>query len=72
MAVIVDRVGVVKDILTKTADAGINVIDFKVKSRPVDNVAVLKMVMEVTGSDELKDIQTSIRNMTDVLRATRS
>jgi RelA/SpoT family (p)ppGpp synthetase len=69
---VVDRVGVVKDILTKTADAGINVIDFKVKSRPVDNVAILKMIMQVTGSDELKDIQTSIKNMTDVLRATRT
>ena len=69
---VVDRVGVIKDILTKTADAGINVIDFKVKSRPADNVAVLKMIMHVTGNEELKDIQTSICNMTDVLKATRT
>jgi GTP diphosphokinase / guanosine-3',5'-bis(diphosphate) 3'-diphosphatase len=69
---VVDRVGVIKDILTKTADAGINVVDFKVKSRPIDNVAVLKMIMHVTGNEELKDIQTSICNMTDVLKATRT
>ena len=68
----VDRVGVVKDILTKTADAGINVVDFKVKSRPSDNVAILKMILHVTSSEELKDIQTSISNMTDVLKTTRS
>lgn len=69
---VVDRVGVIKDILTKTADAGINVIDFKVKSRPADNVAILKMIMHVTGNEELKDIQTSISNMTDVLKTTRT
>jgi guanosine-3',5'-bis(diphosphate) 3'-pyrophosphohydrolase len=68
---VVDRVGVIKDILTKTADAGINVVDFKVKSRPIDNVAILKMILQVSGNEELKDIQTSITNMTDVLKATR-
>lgn len=68
---VVDRVGVIKDILTKTADAGINVVDFKVKSKPADNLAILKMVMQVTGNQELKDIQTSICNMTDVLKSTR-
>ena len=69
---VIDRVGVVKDILTKTADAGINVIDFKVKSRPIDNVAILKMILEVSGFEELKSVQTSMTNMTDVLRVNRS
>ena len=69
---VVDRVGVVKDILTKIADAGINVVDFKVKSRPNDNTALLKIILQVAGSQELKDIQTSINNMTDVLNATRT
>lgn len=69
---VVDRVGVVKDILTKTADAGINVVDFKVKARPNDNVAILKMILQVSGNEELKNVQTSIRNMTDVLKVTRS
>lgn len=66
-----DRVGVVKDILTRVADASINISDFKVKDRPQDNVAILKMILNVTGKDELNSIVTSMNNMSDVISVTR-
>lgn len=64
---VVDRVGVVKDILTKVADAGVNISDFKVKERPDDNTATLRMIMNVAGQEQLNQIIVSINNMTDVL-----
>jgi (p)ppGpp synthase/HD superfamily hydrolase len=64
---VVDRVGVVKDILTKVADAGVNISDFKVKERPDDNSASLRMIMNVSGQAQLNQIIVSIKNMTDVL-----
>jgi RelA/SpoT family (p)ppGpp synthetase len=64
---VVDRVGVVKDILTKVADAGVNISDFKVKERPDDNSASLRMIMNVSGKEQLNQIIVSIKNMTDVL-----
>jgi (p)ppGpp synthase/HD superfamily hydrolase len=64
---VVDRVGVVKDILTKVADAGVNISDFKVKERPDDNSASLKMILNVSGQEQLNQIIVSIKNMTDVL-----
>jgi RelA/SpoT family (p)ppGpp synthetase len=68
---VVDRVGVVKDILTLVADAGINISDFKVRERPRENVALLRMILNVEGQEHLNRILTSINNMTDVLSTQR-
>lgn len=68
---VVDRVGVVKDILTLVADAGINISDFKVRERPRENIALLRMILNVEGKDHLNKILTSINNMTDVLSTQR-
>ncbi len=69
--VVVDRVGVVKDLLTLVADAGINISDFKVKERPAESVAILRMILNVSGQSELHKICTSINNMSDVLSIER-
>ena len=68
---VVDRVGVVKDILTLIADAGINISDFKVRERPRENIALLRMILNVEGQAHLSQIMTSINNMTDVLSTQR-
>ncbi|MBT6843122.1 MAG: bifunctional (p)ppGpp synthetase/guanosine-3',5'-bis(diphosphate) 3'-pyrophosphohydrolase [Candidatus Melainabacteria bacterium] len=68
---VVDRVGIVKDILTLVADAGINIADFKVKERPTNNTALLKVIFNVHGQEELNSIITAINNMTDVLSIER-
>lgn len=68
---VVDRVGIVKDILTLVADAGVNIADFKVKERPTNNTALLRMILNVHGQEELNQIMTAIKNMTDVLSTER-
>jgi len=69
---VIDRVGIVKDILTLIADAGINVTDFKVKERPDENTAILRIILNVGNKTQLNKIMTSINNMTDVLSTERS
>ncbi len=68
---VIDRVGVVKDILTLVADAGINISDFKVKERPTSNTALLRIILNVKGQDELNRIMVTINNMSDVLATER-
>ena len=68
---VVDRVGVVKDILTLVADAGINISDFKVKERPTSNTALLRMILNVHGQEELSKILVTINNLSDVLATER-
>lgn len=68
---VVDRMGIVKDLLVLIADEGINVLDFKVKERPTENSAVLKATIEVTGVEQLKSILNKIKSMSDVLRVER-
>ncbi len=70
--VLVDRVGVVKDVLTLVADAGISIGDFKVKERQAENIALLRLVLNVRDLDELNKIMVSIKNMSDVLSSDRS
>ncbi len=68
---VVDRVGIVKDILTLIANEGVNVQDFKIKDRPTDTTALLQTTMHVSGVQQLKKIHTLINNMSDVLRIER-
>ncbi len=68
---VIDRVGIVKDILTLVADAGINISDVKVKERPTSNTALLRMILNVRGQDELNKIMVTINNLSDVLATER-
>ena len=68
---VVDRVGVVKDIFTLIADAGINIQNFKVKERPSETTALLKATINVSGREQLSKLLTSIQNMSDVLSIER-
>lgn len=68
---VVDRVGVVKDLLILIADAGINVSDFKVKERPSESTALLRLVLNVTSQEQLLRTTTSLKNMSDVLSIER-
>jgi len=68
---VVDRVGIVKDILTLIANEGINVQDFKIKDRPTDSTALLETTIHVSGVQQLKKVHTLINNMSDVLRIER-
>ena len=68
----IDRVGVSRDILNKIADDKINVLDLRVIARSSDNIAVLKIVVEVEDLYELKKIMASIIRVGDVLNVFRS
>ncbi len=68
---VVDRVGIVKDILTLVADEGVNIQDFKIKDRPTDTTALLQTTLHVTGVKQLKKIHTLINNISDVLSIER-
>jgi GTP diphosphokinase / guanosine-3',5'-bis(diphosphate) 3'-diphosphatase len=64
---VIDRVGIVKDILTLVADEGINVQDFRVKERPSNNTALLRVILNINGLEQLKKICKSINNLSDVI-----
>ncbi len=68
---VIDRVGIVKDILTLIANEGVNVQDFKIKERPTDTTALLQTTIHVSGVQQLKKIHQLINNMSDVLRIER-
>lgn len=68
---VIDRVGVVRDLLTLLADEEVNVRDFKVKERPNKTTAVLKVTSEVTGREQLHKLITAINGMSDVVRVER-
>ena len=69
---VVDRIGVVKDILTLIADEGINIKDFKVTERPTTTTALLKVTIDVTGQEHLRRLSQKIYNISDVLQVERS
>lgn len=68
---VIDRVGIVKDILTLIADENINIQDFKVKERTSNTTAMLKLTVTVSGLDQLHKLCKMINNMSDVLRVER-
>lgn len=68
---VIDRVGIVKDILTLVADEGINVQDFRVKERPSSNTALLRVILSINSIERLKKISRSINNLSDVIGVER-
>ena len=61
----------VKDILTLIADGGFNIRDFKVTERPTKTTALLKVILDIQGVEELKQLTQKMLNLSDVLQVER-
>lgn len=65
-----DRVGVLKDILSRLSDYNINVRSAQVKTFP-GQTAVINLGIDIVDHDQLERIFTQIRKMSDVLKLRR-
>jgi GTP diphosphokinase / guanosine-3',5'-bis(diphosphate) 3'-diphosphatase len=66
----IDRVGVLKDILTRLTDNRINVRKAQVKTFP-DQIAIIDLSIDIRDSDQLKQTFAQIKKITDVLNLRR-
>jgi GTP pyrophosphokinase len=67
---VLDRVGVLKDILSRLTDNNINVQKVLVKTNP-GQPAIIDLCIDITDRDQLERTFNQIRNMTDVLNLRR-
>jgi GTP diphosphokinase / guanosine-3',5'-bis(diphosphate) 3'-diphosphatase len=65
-----DRVGVLKDILSRLSDYNINVRSAQVKTFP-GQTAVINLGIDIVDHDQLERILIQIRKMSDVLKIRR-
>ena len=63
---VLDRVGVLKDILTRISDANVNVVDARVRTSR-GKPARIDLRIELTGVEQLKQIMNRMGAMADVL-----
>ncbi len=68
---VIDRVGVLKDILMRLSDSGINVSDARVKTA-YGKPACIDLKIEIKNSEQLKMTMDNIRSMADVLDIART
>ena len=68
---VIDRVGVLKDILMRLSDSAINVSDARVKTA-YGKPACIDLRVELKSSDQLKMTINQIRSMADVLDIART
>ncbi len=68
---VIDRVGVLKDILTRLADNNINVRDAKVSTNPGET-AMIDLCIEVKDHYQLQRTLVQINNMSDTISLRRS
>jgi (p)ppGpp synthase/HD superfamily hydrolase len=68
---VLDRVGVLKDILTRLSDHRINVSDARVRTSP-GRPARIDLKVELTSAAQLRDTLAQIRSMADVLEICRT
>lgn len=66
----IDRVGVLKDVLSRLSDHRINVRSAQVKTAP-GRPAVINLEIEISDSHQLDRILAQIRKMSDVLNLRR-
>jgi (p)ppGpp synthase/HD superfamily hydrolase len=66
----IDRVGILKDILSRLSDQGINVRNVDVKTQ-TGKPAVINLGMEIRDRPQLESVFTQIRNMSDILNIRR-
>lgn len=67
---VIDRVGVLKDILSRLSDYNINVRSAQVKTYP-GQTAVIELVIDIIDHQQLERTFTQIRKMSDVLNLRR-
>ncbi|MEB3265186.1 MAG: ACT domain-containing protein, partial [Cyanobacteriota bacterium] len=68
---VLDRVGVLKDILTRLSDHRINVSDARVRTSP-GRPARIDLKVELSSAGQLRDTLDQIRSMADVLHIART
>jgi RelA/SpoT family (p)ppGpp synthetase len=68
---VLDRVGVLKDILTRLSDHRINVSDARVRTNP-GKPARIDLRVELLSATQLRDTMDQIRSMADVLDIART
>jgi RelA/SpoT family (p)ppGpp synthetase len=68
---VLDRVGVLKDILTRLSDHRINVSDARVRTSP-GRPARIDLKVELSNASQLRDTLDQIRSMADVLDICRT
>jgi len=68
---VIDRVGILKDILMRLSDSGINVSDARVKTA-YSKPACIDLQIELKDSDQLTATISQIRSMADVLDIART
>jgi len=68
---VLDRVGVLKDILTRLSDHRINVSDARVRTNP-GKPARIDLRVELQSAHQLRDTMDQIRSMADVLDIART
>ena len=69
-AEVLDRIGIIKDVLTKIADNKTNVTYANVKSKN-KRVAIVELALEIADIDHLNKVIASIQSMSDVLLVRR-
>jgi (p)ppGpp synthase/HD superfamily hydrolase len=62
----IDRVGVLKDILSRLSDQGINVRNAQVKTAP-GQPAVIDLGIDVRDRDQLEHVFIQIKKMSDII-----
>ena len=67
---VIDRVGVLKDLLSRLTDDNINVRNAQVKTYP-DQTAVIDLGIDICDHTQLERTFTQIRKMSDVLNLRR-
>ena len=67
---VIDRVGVLKDILSRLSDYNINVRSAQVKTIP-GQTAIINLGIDIIDHEQLERIFTQIRKMSDVLNLRR-
>ncbi len=68
---VIDRVGILKDILMRLSDSGINVSDARVKTA-YGKPACIDLRIEVQDAEQLKITMNQIRSMADVIDIART
>ncbi|NES71506.1 MAG: ACT domain-containing protein, partial [Okeania sp. SIO2D1] len=67
---VMDRVGVLKDILSRLMDNNVNVQNAQVKTNP-GHPAIINLCIEVSDRQQFEKTCTQIKNMSDILNLRR-
>jgi len=66
-----DRVGLLNDLLAVTSALNINIVTAKARIKKRTRTALVNLVVEVAGRDQLQGVLEQLRKRTDVIRADR-